>query len=194
VARTLTAVTYRLELAQRLTLMKNVWEVTRTDGPARQPVAKVAQARLKLREQVTCTTPDDNATIFTLRARNLLELGGTYDVTEYTGAHLGTITKDFAASLGRSTYRIETPSGNWTVTETNPTLAILRRVVSIVADVPWLLRVQFSILDETGRQVGHVNRANMRIKDTYDILVEDDRLDMRMAIAAGVAVDAFMNR
>jgi len=185
---------YRLELAQRLTLMKNVWEVTRTDGPAPQSIAKVSQARMKLREKVTCTTPDGNATIFSLQARNIIELGGTYDVTEYTGAHLGTIGKDFAASLGRSTYRVESPSGAWTVTETNATLAMIRRIVNIVADVPWLLRIQFSILDETGRQVGHINRANMRIKDTYDILVEDDRLDMRLAIAAGVAVDAFMNR
>lgn len=185
---------YRLALAQRLTVMKNVWEVTRTDGPAPQPIAKVAQARLKLREQVTCTTPDGSGTIFTLQARNIIELGGTYDVTEYTGTHLGTIAKDFAASLGRSTYRIDTPAGAWTVTEANATLAIIRRIVNIVADVPWLLRIQFSILDETGRTVGHINRANMRIRDTYDILVEDDRLDMRMAIAAGVAVDAFMNR
>ncbi|MEY2767702.1 MAG: hypothetical protein RI912_1365, partial [Actinomycetota bacterium] len=47
---------------------------------------------------------------------------------------------------------------------------------------------------ESGAQVGHVNRANMKIKDTYDIRVDDDRLDMRMAAAMGVAVDAFMNR
>jgi len=57
-----------------------------------------------------------------------------------------------------------------------------------------LMRVQFSLLNETGALVGHVNRANMKIKDTYDIRVDDDRLDMRLAAAMGVAVDAFMNR
>jgi uncharacterized protein YxjI len=66
--------------------------------------------------------------------------------------------------------------------------------VSLAVDVPWLLRVQFSILNSSGQQIGHVNRANMKIKDTYEIQVDDDMLDMRVAAAIGVAVDAFMNR
>jgi hypothetical protein len=69
-----------------------------------------------------------------------------------------------------------------------------RRVVGLVVDVPWLLRVQFSILNSAGQQIGHVNRANMKIKDTYEIRIDDDSLDMRVAAAMGVAVDAFMNR
>jgi uncharacterized protein YxjI len=89
---------------------------------------------------------------------------------------------------------VETPDGKWTVTETSQAQAIIRRVVGLVIDVPWLLRVQFSILNASGQQIGHVNRANMKIKDTYEIKVDDDLLDMRMAAAIGVAVDAFMNR
>jgi uncharacterized protein YxjI len=49
-------------------------------------------------------------------------------------------------------------------------------------------------LNSAGQQIGHVNRANMKIKDTYEIRVDDDALDMRVAAAMGVAVDAFMNR
>jgi uncharacterized protein YxjI len=56
------------------------------------------------------------------------------------------------------------------------------------------MRVQSSILNAAGENVGHVNRANMKIKDTYEIKVVDDSLDMRVAAAIGVAVDAFMNR
>jgi uncharacterized protein YxjI len=89
---------------------------------------------------------------------------------------------------------VETPAGKWTVTETSKAQAIIRRVVSLAVDVPWLLRVQFSILNSSGQQIGHVNRANMKIKDTYEIQVDDDMLDMRVAAAIGVAVDAFMNR
>jgi uncharacterized protein YxjI len=89
---------------------------------------------------------------------------------------------------------VETPTGKWTVTETSKAQAIIRRVVSLAVDVPWLLRVQFSILNSSGQQIGHVNRANMKIKDTYEIQVDDDLLDMRVAAAIGVAVDAFMNR
>jgi hypothetical protein len=143
---------------------------------------------------VKCTLPDGNGLLFAIKARSALELATTYDITDGTGAPLGIMTKDFAASLGRSTFHVETAAGKWTVTETSKAQAIIRRVVGLVIDLPWLLRVQFSILNATGQQIGHVNRASMKIKDTYEIQVDDEALDMRMAAAIGVAVDAFMNR
>lgn len=184
---------YTLELVQKLTMMKNVWHLSRTDGtPA--PLGTIEQARMKLREEVRCRTADGSATLFAIKARKIVELASTYDVTAGDGSPIGTMAKDFRASLGRSTYRIETSAGTWTVTETSAAKAIARRVVGVATDLPWLFRVQFSILDASGRQVGHVNRATMKIKDIYEIRVEDDALDQRMAAAIGVAVDAFMNR
>lgn len=182
---------YTLSLAQQLTLMKNVWHLTRIDGGT-VALGTIEQARLKLREEVKCLTPDGSLW-FTIKARSMIELGATYDITDDTGSSLGTMTKDFGASLGRSTYRIETPTGRWTVTETSRFQAIARRVVGVL-DLPWLFRVQFSILGPDASPVGHVNRANMRIKDTYEIRVDDDALDIRVGAAIGVAVDAFMNR
>jgi uncharacterized protein YxjI len=184
---------YTLDLTQKLTLMKNVWHLSRIDGQI-TPLGTIEQARMKLKEQVKCTLPDGNGVWFAIKARSAIELATTYDITDSTGAPLGTMTKDFATSLGRSTYHVETPSGKWTVTETSQVQAIIRRLVGLFLDVPWLLRVQFSILNATGQQIGHVNRANMKIKDTYEIQVDDDLLDMRVAAAMGVAVDAFMNR
>jgi uncharacterized protein YxjI len=184
---------YTLDLTQKLTLMKNVWHLSRIDGQS-TPLGTIEQARMKLKEQVKCTLPDGNGVWFAIKARSAIELATTYDITDSTGAPLGTMTKDFATSLGRSTYHVETPSGKWTVTETSQVQAIIRRLVGLFLDVPWLLRVQFSILNATGQQIGHVNRANMKIKDTYEIQVDDDLLDMRVAAAMGVAVDAFMNR
>jgi len=182
---------YTLELTQKLTLMKNVWYLSRLDGGT-VPLGTIEQARMRLKEEVKCYAPDGNVW-FAIKARSMIELGATYDLTDATGTSLGTMTKDFGASLGRSTYRVETPSGRWTVTETNKVMAIARRVVGII-DLPWLFRVQFSILGPAGNQIGHVNRANMRIKDTYEIRVDDDALDIRVGAAIGVAVDAFMNR
>ena len=184
---------YTLDLTQKLTLMKNVWHLSRIDGQI-TPLGTIEQARMKLKEQVKCTLPDGNGVWFAIKARSAIELATTYDITDSTGAPLGTMTKDFATSLGRSTYHVETPSGKWTVTETSQVQAIIRRLVGLFLDVPWLLRMQFSILNATGQQIGHVNRANMKIKDTYEIQVDDDLLDMRVAAAIGVAVDAFMNR
>jgi uncharacterized protein YxjI len=184
---------YTLNLTQKMTVMKNIWDLSRIDGQ-NTPLGTIQQARMKLKEQVKCTLPDGNGVWFAIKARSAIELAATYDITDGTGAALGTMTKDFTASLGRSTYHVETPAGRWTVTETSQIQAILRRVVGLAVDIPWLLRVQFSILNAGGQQVGHVNRANMKIKDTYEIQINDDLLDMRVAAAIGVAVDAFMNR
>jgi len=186
-------VPYSLTLAQKLTMMQNRWTVTRTDT-APVDIGFIVQKRMALKESVTCTAPDGSGVVFRIQGRKVIELGGVYDVLDGADAPIGTIAKDFKASLGRSTYVLETPQGRWTLTETSQVQAILRRVVSLVTDIPWLLRVQFVLLNESGAQVGHVNRANMKIKDTYDIRVDDDRMDMRMAAAMGVAVDAFMNR
>jgi len=184
---------YRLDLTQKLTVMKNIWHLSRIDGQT-TPLGTIEQARMKLKEQVKCTLPDGSGLWFAIKARSALELATTYDITDGTGAPLGTMTKDFAASLGRSTFHVETPAGKWTVTETSKAQAIIRRVVGLAIDVPWLLRVQFSILNATGQQIGYVNRASMKIKDVYEIQVDDDLLDMRVAASIGVAVDAFMNR
>lgn len=184
---------YTLELAQKLTMMKNIWSLSQVDTTP-IPLGTIEQARMKLKEEVTCKMPDGNTIWFTIKARSAIELAATYDIKDGNGAALATMTKDFATSLGRSTYKVETPQGTWTVTETSQAKAIIRRVVGLLADVPWLFRVQFSILNASGQPVGHVNRANLKIKDTYEIRVEDDALDMRVAAAMGVAVDAFMNR
>ncbi|NBP50326.1 MAG: hypothetical protein EBU70_03915 [Actinobacteria bacterium] len=184
---------YTLQLAQKLTVMKNVWHLSRTDG-APVELGTIEQARMKLKEQVTCKAADGSGVLFTIKARRIVELAATYDVTAGDGSPIGTIAKDFRASLGRSTYLVETDAGTWTVTETSSSKAIARRIVGMLTDLPWPFRVQFSILDATGRPVGHVNRANMKLRDTYEIRVEHDALDQRMAAAIGVAVDAFMNR
>ncbi len=184
---------YTLVLAQKLTLMKNVWTLSRVDGGV-TPLGTIEQARLRLREHVRCDRADGTGPWFTIRARSAIELVATYDVTDGEGAPLGTMAKDVAASFGRSTYRVETTSGRWVVTETSPVKAIARRLVGLLTDAPWLFRVQFSVLDASGRPVGHVNRRNRRLIDTYEIRIEDDALDQRVAAAIGVAVDAFMNR
>ncbi len=184
---------YSLTLVQKLTMMQNQWTVTRIDGTPID-IGVISQKRMALKESVTCTTVDGSEVLFRIQGRKVLEIGGTYDVFDGAGVPIGLISKDFKASLGRSTYVIETPNGRWTLTEASQMQAIMRRVLNVVSDIPWLMRVQFALINEAGMQVGHVNRVNMKLKDTYDIRVNDERLDMRMAAAMGVAVDAFMNR
>jgi hypothetical protein len=35
------------------------------------------------------------------------------------------------------------------------------------------MRVQFALVDDSGAQVGHINWANMKLKDTYNIRGEN---------------------
>jgi uncharacterized protein YxjI len=182
---------YTLTLVQKLTMMKNQWTVQDERGV---DLGVITQKRMSLKESVTCTTPDQSVVVFRIQGRKVLELAGTYDIADGDGGVIATISKDFKTSLGRSTYVIETGQGRFTLTEASELQAILRRLFTFVLDVPWLRRIQFALLDESGRTVGHVRRANMKITDTYEIRIEDPRIDTRVAAAMGVAVDAFMNR
>jgi hypothetical protein len=66
-------------------------------------------------------------------------------------------------------------------------------VLAAASDLPWLFPIQFDFTDQQGRQVLAVERQ-MRLRDVYRIMVQDDDLDWRVAAACGVAVDALMDR
>jgi uncharacterized protein YxjI len=183
---------YRLELRQHFTVMKNRWDLVRV-APDSAELGFIEQKRLSLREQVTCWDPSRTHVVFTIRARKVIELAGTYDVTAADGQPLALVRKDFAGSLAQSTYVLETPAGVFTVRERGRLRAVLRRIWSFGVDWPWMLPIQFEI-QRDGREAGEIKRQWSRLRDVYDVDVHDDALDQRVAAAAAVAVDAFMNR
>lgn len=183
---------YRLELRQHFTVMKNRWDLVRV-APDGAELGFIEQKRLSLREQVTCWDPSRTRVVFTIQARKVIELAGTYDVTAADGQPLALIRKDFAGSLAQSTYAVETPAGVFTVRERGRFRSLLRRIWSFGIDWPWFLPIQFDVLRD-GRPVGQIARQWSRLRDVYDVDVADDALDQRVAAAAAVAVDAFMNR
>jgi uncharacterized protein YxjI len=188
------AVTYTLQLRQRITVLQNRYDVLRDDDGRQVNLAYAEQKRLALRERITFWTDESRSqTAFTLAARNIIELVGTYDVTDAQGNVLATIRKDALASLARSTYQVETQRGALVGRERTWWRPIARRVVSAISDVPWLLPLQFDFTDQGGRVVLAIDRQ-LRLRDQYRISVQDDELDWRVAAACGVAVDALMNR
>jgi len=185
---------YTLELRQRVTVLQNRYDVVGVDGGAEQPLAYAEQKRITLREKITFyTDPSKRSVAFTLGARNILELVGTYDVAESTGQLLATLRKDPLASLARSTFHVDLPQGTVTGRERTWWRPIARRVLSTVGELPWLLPIQFDFTDQQGRVVLAVDRQ-LRLRDRYRISVEDDRLDWRVAAACAVAVDTFLDR
>jgi uncharacterized protein YxjI len=187
-------VSYTLQLRQRITVLQNRYDVLRDDGGRQVNLAYAEQKRMALRERITFWTDESRSqTAFMLAARNIIELVGTYDVTDAQGNALATIRKDALASLARSTYHVETQRGALIGRERTWWRPIARRVVSAISDVPWLLPLQFDFTDQGGRVVLAIDRQ-LRLRDQYLITVQDDDLDWRVAAACGVAVDALMNR
>ena len=184
---------YRLELRQHITVMVNRWDLSRV-APTQAQLGYIEQKRMSLRERVTCWDPSRANVLFTVQAENIIELAGKYVVADADGKQLARIEKDFRGSLAQSTYRVQTDGGTFTVRERGRLRAILRRVWGVVVDWPWLLPIQFELVGDDGVAAGSINRQWSRLRDVYDIDIQDDTLDERVAAAMAVAVDAFMNR
>ncbi|HEX8510975.1 MAG TPA: hypothetical protein VF635_15935 [Propionibacteriaceae bacterium] len=185
---------YTLQLRQRITVLQNRYDIIGLDGGRETPLAYAEQKRIKIKEKITFyTDPSKRATAFTLAARNIFELVGTYDVTDADGLVLATLRKDAMASLLRSTYKLDTARGPLTGRERTWWRPLARRAVSVVSEVPWLLPMQFEFVNEHGQPALAIDRQ-LRVRDVYRITVNDDGLDWRVAAACAVAVDALMNR
>jgi hypothetical protein len=192
----ISAPAYRLELQQRFTPLQNRYDLLRLDPSGGETtLAYAEQKRFALKEKVTFWSgPDKSQVAFTVGARNVLEFVGTYDVAGPGGELLATIRKDGAASLLRSTYRVELPGGTQLVgQERGPVKAVLRRVVGLATDFPWPFPIQFDFAAPDGSTALSVERQ-LRLRDAYQVPVADEGLDWRVAAALAVAVDAFMNR
>jgi uncharacterized protein YxjI len=186
---------YALELRQRFTLMQNRYDLVAIGDGGDSTIAYAEQKRFSLKEKVTFWSGEDRSAVaFTIAARNVLELAGTYDVCDAGGNVLATIHKDGRSSILRSTYVVDVP-GRGTVRgqERGGIKAILRRLVNVFSDFPWPLPIHFDFSDEHGTKLCSIERR-MAVRDVYKIQVNDSTLDWRITAALGVAVDAFMNR
>lgn len=159
------------------------------------PVAFVRQKKLAIREDLRFFSDEsESAELFRVKARQVVDVGGRYDVTTVAGDRIGVLQRRFAQTLLRTTWAIldadEGPVAD--VTESSMPRAVLRRVAEIF-DVPILYH--FSILVE-GRQVGEVRRI-LTLRDRYVMTLGGDidrRIDRRMAVALLVVLDALQAR
>lgn len=181
---------YALELRQRLTPLQNRYDLVGLKDGVESVLGYAEQKRMALKEKITFFATDDKSQIaFTMGARNMIELAGTYDVLAADGTQLATIKKAVAASFLRSTYRVSLPDGRELVgQERSLFTALFRRFV----DLP-LFPIHFDVATPEGTVLVTVDRV-MKIRDSYRITVTDDTLDWRVAAALAVAFDAFMNR
>ena len=182
----------QLIVRQRVRMMVNQYEIhaVAPDGSEAGMLAMAQQKRMAFKEQVTLYADDTKTTpVLGFKARQVLDLGATYDVTDGAGSPIGLFRKNFTESLLRSTWHLEQPGyGEMIGRETNLTVAILRRFVDSLSWLPY--HFQF-LLD--GRPAFDVVKK-WGLRDRYVVTIHDPQLDRRLVAAMSVALDALQSR
>jgi uncharacterized protein YxjI len=193
----------RFVVRQKHTMMVNRYTIHPVDdtGGEGAPVAAAQQKRLALNEQVTFYDDEQRTRpIFRFKARDTLDLGATYDVTDADGRQLGWFKKEFRKSLTRSTWRLSVPALDAEVvgTERSGAVAMIRRVWNLVLeDVPGPWRFHFDFRTPDGALVmSSVRRKALR--DVYDVELPStpggSSIDWRVGASMAVALDALQSR
>ncbi len=183
---------YQFLIRQRIRMMVNQYEVhaVTPDGSEGGLLAFAQQKRLAFKEQVTIYTDDSKqAPLLGFKARQVIDLGATYDVTDHAGSHIGLFRKDFAQSLLRSTWHVE-QAGLPQITgqERSLPVALLRRFVDSLSWLPY----HFDFVAD-GQPVFTVVKK-WGLRDRYLVEIQHPQIDRRLVIAMAVALDALQGR
>lgn len=182
----------QLIVRQRIRLMVNQYEIhaVTPDGQEAGLLAFAQQKRMAFKEQVTLYSDDTKSTpVFGFKARQRIDLGATYDVTDASGSPIGLFRKNFKESLLRSTWHLEQPGyGEMIGRESNMAVAILRRFVESLSWLPY--HFEFLVGDRPAFSV--VKKWGLR--DRYVVTIHDPQLDRRLVAAMAVALDALQAR
>jgi hypothetical protein len=183
----------RFVIDQLIRPIANLYRISA--GPT--PVAFVRQKKMAIKEDIRFYA-DENQTdeLFRIKARKMVELGGRYDVTTPAGEKVGVLEKAFGKSLLRSTWRILDASEQEIAVakERSVPIAIIRRLVDL--PIPFHFTIDGGGVVGAERHLGDLNRR-FGLRDKYDLDLSGDfdrRLDRRLAIALGIALDALQGR
>jgi hypothetical protein len=190
----------RFYVSQRITVMVNRYEIrgANPDGTEGELLAFAEQKRMKLKEEVIFYADESKSRrVFSFKARQRLDVRAEHDVLDEQGAPLGTFSKQFAASLLRSTWNLSAPGIEAVGQERRLFIAILRRVwelIPYVGDI-WVPFVfHFDFVDTRTGQPVMTSERRKSIRDRYTVSVPDPRLDFRVAACMAVALDALQSR
>jgi uncharacterized protein YxjI len=185
---------------QRITLMVNRYEVLAADpdGTEGHLLALAEQKRMKLKEEVVFYADESKSRrVFSFKARQRLDVGAQHDVYDENGTPLGMFSKQFGASLLRSTWNLSVPGLNAVGQERRPVIAILRRIwnfIPYIGDI-WVPFVfHFDFVDTSTGAIVMVSERQKAIRDRYTVTVPDPRIDFRVAASMAVALDALQSR
>ena len=185
---------------QRITVMVNRYEirVANPDGSEGQLMALAEQKRMKLKEEVIFFADESKSRrVFSFKARQRLDVHAQHDVHDESGLPLGMFSKDFGASLLRSTWHLSAPGVEAVGQERSQLIAILRRIwdfIPYIGDI-WVPFVfHFDFVDKVTGQPVLTSERRMSLRDRYTVTVPDPRVDFRVAASIAVALDALQSR
>ena len=202
----------QLIIRQRIRLMVNQYEIhgVAADGGEAGVLAFAQQKRMAFKEQVTIYTDDTKQTpLLGFKARQRIDLGATYDVTDAIGQPIGLFRKSFGASLLRSTWQLEQPGYAQMVgQETNFAVALLRRFIDSLSWLPY--HFEFAVDGTRPLVPGSPRRPKDQapvaaqpafsvvrtwgLHDRYLVTIQDPNVDRRLVVAMAVALDALQGR
>jgi uncharacterized protein YxjI len=190
----------RFTIDQLIRPMVNLYRIS----AGATPVAFVRQKRMAIKEDIRFFADENEAhELWRIKARSLMEFGGRYDVTTPEGERIGVLGKVFGKSLLRSTWSI-LDAGEQELAiakERSVPVAILRRVIDAVpygdfVPIPFHFTIDTVSEGTAHRHIGDLNRR-FGIRDTYDLDVSGDierKIDRRLAVSLGIALDALQSR
>jgi hypothetical protein len=187
-------------IRQRITMMINRYEVlaANPDGTEGQLLALAEQRRMKLKEEVIFYADESKSRrVFSFKARQVLDVGAQHDIFDEYGTALGMFSKQFGASLLRSTWNLSVPGLNAVGQERRPVIAILRRIwdfIPYIGDIWVPFIFHFDFVDTATGATVMVSERRKAIVDRYTVTVPDPRLDFRVAASMAVALDALQSR
>ena len=127
-------------------------------------MALAEQKRMTLKEEVRFFADESKSRIvFTFKARQVLDVHAEHDVFDEYGRQLGYFSKQFGASLLRSTWNLAAPGVQAVGQERRPLLAILRRIWEFIPFlgeiwVPFIFHLDF-VDTTTGQVVSAISTA-----------------------------------
>jgi hypothetical protein len=187
------------QLVRPLVNLYRVTPLAAGETPAGGPVAFVRQKRMALKEDIRFYADEDESQeLFRIKARQIIEVGGRYDVS-VGEERIGVLEKVFGKSLLRSTWRILDAAEQEVATahERSYPMAILRRAIDFVPDVGGLIPIPYNfdfLVD--GAVVGRMDRK-FQLRDRYVLDLSGDterRIDRRLGIALAIGLDTLQNR
>lgn len=194
-------------IEQKIKPLVNQYAVfgTADDGSKGAMIAFAQQKRFAFKEAFTMYADDSKKEVtFTAKARQVMDFGARYDVTDANGNVLGTIGKAFKSSLLRSTWHVYAPGKEDTpllvVQERSKGLAIFRRIwdfIPYIGDIPFLLKYHFDMTDPDNGQVAATYEKTTLWRDHYRLQViggPAEAVDSRVLLSLGILLDAMQSR